>query len=288
MKQLIKFNCPNCGESINENLACKNNHHFQNDEDVLILLEQKFKEQLYNWLEDFHDFRSNKIDPLDFENLPQSGLKTDRNIWKARINDLKLIKKELKKASLKILEIGSWNGWLANSLSKLGHQVVAVDFFIHENDGLKSRKHYSNPNWTSIQMNIDQLSDFNEQFDIIIFNRCFAYLNNFKDSIEDAKKLLKPKGKIIITGINYSKAEVEAKELTITKQLFKEKYDKHLLFKKTKGYISTEDLEYIQSKGFTLKNYPGIKNQIKSYINTKNNVAYYATFSNNTNFLLKI
>lgn len=30
------------------------------------------------------------------------------------------------------LDIGSWNGWLANQLTKRDMQVMAIDYFLHE------------------------------------------------------------------------------------------------------------------------------------------------------------
>ena len=277
----MKLKCPTCKEPLNDKYTCSNKHQFFLDEDVLVLLDEQFKIKLTHWLSKFENFRLDTLPQLDFENLPHAGVKINKNLWKARIADLKLITNVIQPHHQSVLDVGSWNGWLANSLSQLGKTVTAVDYFIHELDGLKARKHFTNPSWTSIQMDLENLAIFENQFDVIILNRCLAYFTDIHQFIEMAKQLLAPKGLLIITGINISSSEAE--ELTKAKVLFKEKYQQNLFFKASKGYLDPNDLKSIQQHAIQLQVYPNWKNWIKKILFPHKGVAYYGIYSKTAN-----
>jgi len=276
----MKLKCPECQQVLDSSFACVNGHQFHSNEGVLLLMKEDFQTQLYEWLESFHDFQKPELPASAFDHLPTSGIPYNKNIWKARQQDISIISSFIRE-DISVLDIGSWNGWLANYLTKQGCHVTAIDYFVHEENGLKAKNHYPQPNWTSIQMDLENIDLFEGNFDLIIVNRCISYFTNLEKFLNSITSLLSEKGKIIITGINYSKAEKEVDGLTKSKQIFKEKYGKDLLFKNTKGYISAEDLKYIESKGFKLQKYPGLKNRIKPLLNK--NVAYYAYFSKTKN-----
>jgi len=236
----------------------------------------EFSSMLSDWLIDFEDFRKDTIQKLDYENLPKSGLVVDKHTWQARIQDFQIISSQIDSQFKNALDIGSWNGWLANKLSKKGLDVTAIDYFTHETDGMKAKKFYKNPNWNSIQMDIEDLSVFDEKFDLIVMNRCFVYFTNPSGLIDTLKELLSPNGKLIITGLNV--VETEAEELKKAKIYFKEKYNRDIFFKKTKGYIDDNDLEQLKSKGMKLFLYSNLKNLVKKKWLGKNNVSYYGIY----------
>src|SRR5437868_5658951 len=45
--------------------------------------------------------------------------------------------------SLRILDLGAGNGWLANRLAERGHRVIAVDLLDDPLDGLGAARHYA-------------------------------------------------------------------------------------------------------------------------------------------------
>ncbi len=273
----MKLNCPTCKTPLNSQYNCKNDHHFYMDDGVLVLLDRAFKNKLENWLIKFEDFRSNALPELNYEQLPYSGVIVNKHLWNARIADLELIKNVIQPHHQTVLDVGSWNGWLANSLCKLEKEVTAVDYFIHELDGLKARKHYTNPNWRSIQMDLENLDVINEKFDVVVLNRCLAYFSDTHQLIETAKQLLSPNGVLIITGINITSGETE--ELTTAKVIFKEKYKQNLFFKSSKGYLDYGDLNSIKQHSIKLKLYPNWKNWTKRILFPKKETVYYGIYT---------
>jgi 2-polyprenyl-3-methyl-5-hydroxy-6-metoxy-1,4-benzoquinol methylase len=252
------------------------------DEDVLKLMTPEFSEKLSAWLLDFESFRKDSIQKLDYNNLPKSGIAVDKHIWKARTQDLDIILALVDGNCKHVLEIGSWNGWLANNLSKKGLKVTAIDYFTDELDGMKAKKFYQNSDWNSIQMDLEDLSVLDSQFDLIIMNRCLPYFTDLDKLIDSCYKLLSSNGQLIITGINVSdkKSQGETKELKQAKIDFKKKYDQEVFFKPTKGYIDDKDLKQLQLKNVNLFLYPNVKNLIKQKWLGKGNVTYYGIYKN--------
>ena len=274
----MKLNCPVCNLGLTDTLSCENEHHFHKEDGVIKLMLPTFEKMLSEWLVSFEDFRSPHLKKLDFNRLPESGVLIDKHIWNARIEDIKIIDENIDASYQTALEIGSWNGWLANHLTTKGLNVTAIDYFIHELDGMKAKKHYSAPNWTSIQMDLENLSVFNGQFDLIILNRCLAYFTNPLKYLLNIQKLVKPDGKIIITGLNvknHQKVELEFIKLS---QNFKKCYNKELQFKPSKNYIDFNDLDEFKKVGVKIKRYPGFKNTINSILFKDKNVPYFGVY----------
>ena len=107
-------------------------------------------------------------------------------MWNQRHHEMIFIRKELHPyTGLKILEIGAWNNWLTNKLIFDRQQVVAVDYFDDEFDGLGARKHYNHPNWSSIQMDPEYPELIDNSFDVIIFNHNLPYFT--RSTIDSAE-----------------------------------------------------------------------------------------------------
>lgn len=273
----MKLKCPVCKELLNSNFLCENDHQYFMDEGVLKLMTPEFSEKLSAWLLDFESFRKDSIQKLDYNNLPKSGIAVDKHIWKARTQDLDIILALVDGNCKHVLEIGSWNGWLANNLSKKGLKVTAIDYFTDELDGMKAKKFYQNSDWNSIQMDLEDLSVFDSQFDLIVINRCLPYFTNINKLLDNCYKLLSSNGKLIITGINI--VNKEATELELAKIDFKNKHNKPLLFKSFKGYLDKVDLENIIQMEIKVFLYPNLKNLIKKKWLGKENVTYYGVYT---------
>lgn len=276
----MKLKCPTCREVLNPDFACKNAHQFEMDEGVLKLMTPEFSLALDNWLIHFEEFRKPDIEVLDFNNLPKSGIKTDKNTWRSRQEDLKIISSYINGTTKTALDTGSWNGWLANDLSKKGLEVTAIDYFVDELDGMKAKKFYTHANWNSIQMDLEDLSILNDRFDLIVVNRCFPYFSDTVKMIESAIHLLCPNGILLLTGLNFSKNAGEASELKQAKLDFESEHGSQLMFKPFKGYISANDFKILKNKGVQLFLYPNLKNRIKEKLFKNRNVSYYGIYSN--------
>ena len=277
----MKLKCPECKATLNADFCCKNQHHYFMTEGVLQLMNPAFKEKLESWLASFEESRLPVLKKLDFETLPASGIPFDKNIWTARVADLRLIKARINDDTKTALDIGSWNGWLANQLTKSGLQVTALDYFVHELDGMKAKKFYQNPHWTSIQMDLEDLTIINQQFDLIILNRCFPYFTDTNHMINSLLKMLSPNGQLIITGLNVvHKKTGPAKELQLSIVQFKKQYGKELRFKPFKGFVDRKDIQQLKDKCFEIFAYQDLKNQIKKILLPHKLVVYFGIFVN--------
>ena len=152
------------------------------------------KEKLNYFLNAFQDYRkknnSNITDKNVYKNLPFS---INDITWRERQKDAKIIDKLIKnKKHLEVLDVGSWNGWLCNHLSKKGHNLTGINLFTDEFDGLKSYVNYATKA-TLLQMHADELFRVDKKFDLIIFNRNWAFFNKKQVVLDDAKKKINKK-----------------------------------------------------------------------------------------------
>lgn len=245
-------------------------HHLSQSNGVYSMLTSAFKLKLETYLSVFEEWRvktvNHKLDTTSFEDLPY--ILNDRT-WIARQADIELITKLIhERQQLTILELGSWQGWLSNQLSKKGHKVLAVDYFDDEYDGLKARQHYKNPKWYSLQLDVEDLPLLNPIFDLVIFNRNLCYCPDFSKSLLDAKKLLKARGSIVATGINIvSRPQGILQHFEQMETFFRQRGVPAYLKEDFKKYLCREDLFSIKEAGFELNEYP-----LKWYQKLKNTV----------------
>lgn len=95
------------------------------------------------------------------------------------------------------LDLGAGNSWLSNRLVERGHQVAAVDLVINDWDGLGAHVHYTY-SFLSLQAEFDRLPLFEQQCDLVIYNASFHYSTDYLVSLAEARRVLKPAGKIVI------------------------------------------------------------------------------------------
>ncbi|MBD09156.1 MAG: hypothetical protein CMC68_00155 [Flavobacteriaceae bacterium] len=239
------------------------------------------KEKLDYFLSAFKDYRKSKnqiiTDTNLYKNLPFSINTTE---WKERQKDIKIIDLLIhNNQQLEILDIGSWNGWLCNYLSEKGHNLTGINFFDDEYDGLKTNMYY-NTKFTLLQMHTDQLFRIEKQFDVIIFNRNWAFFQNPETVINDAKKLLSDDGKIIFTGLAFYKNPVLIKQHFESKNVeFIKRYNIPLFYRSSKGYLDFNDKKCLKENNIQLSSYNKIKNFIKLGLPKKPSL-YFGIYSN--------
>lgn len=252
------------------------------EEGVFRYFEPQFLTQLDHYLKCFEEFNAAYLGvQVDPEIMPDLPFSLNDRTWKERQKDLVLIREELKTNS-EILEIGSWNGWLANALSREGHSVTAVDYFLDDLNGLKARKHYPESVWTSLNIDVDDIDLLNPVFDVIIFNRGVSYYSDFEGVITKAKNLLVDNGKIIITGLNVVGDNEDANIFyDQTNDVFKEQYGISMEIKPdSKKMLCDEDLTFLRSIGFVVNsNEIGLEHAFKKYISKKRSRSYTAIYT---------
>ena len=127
-------------------------------------------------------------------------------------------------SNLTVLDLGAGNGWLSNQLALMDHTVAAVDLTVNEFDGLGVHPHYS-ADFVPIQAEFDQLPLGSEQFDVVIFNASFHYSANYLPTLQEAMRVCKRNGRIIIMDTPiYQKSESGTDMVAEREASFKQKF----------------------------------------------------------------
>lgn len=283
----MNLRCPNCNQALNsQSFKCVNGHQMRFKDDILILLEDSFKETLQNYTTTFAKLRNNDnkrlTDAKIYKQLPNAPKLKWQYPWRVRRYDLAVIANLLKKRKQQhILEVGAWNGWLSNRLTEWGHIITAIDFFIDEYDGLGAKKFYDNT-WQTIQMNVYDLSVLDDLYDVIIFNRCIQFSTNPPAYVASAIKKLAPNGLLIITGLGiYYNPATKIKDVA--------SFRKHLaeygldFLSPTKGYLDSTDMAHLLKQGIKLQPYPQLWAKLinlKATLNKQEPFYCYGYFQN--------
>lgn len=98
---------------------------------------------------------------------------------------------------LRVLDLGSGNGWLAYRLALRGHNVFAVDLRTGRGDGLGAHVHYDRT-FTPVRAEFDRLPFTARSFDLVVFNASFHYAEQYEDTLREVLRVLKPSGKVVV------------------------------------------------------------------------------------------
>lgn len=99
--------------------------------------------------------------------------------------------------ALTALDLGAGNGWLSYRLAQRGHVVAAVDLLTNPHDGLGAFIHYD-ARFTPVQAEFDRLPFTDEQVDLVIYNASLHYSPNYAQTLNEARRVLRPGGRLII------------------------------------------------------------------------------------------
>ncbi len=175
-------------------------------------------------------------------------------MWKLRRLNLSLIRRLLRgRSRQRVLEIGAWNGWLSHRLSQDGHDILAIDYFVHQFDGLRARKHYPGAGWSAVQLDLEDLSILQGPFDIIIFNHGLGTFIDPVRTLRSAAAMLAPDGLVIATGLTVFKdtSRIEAHFKAVRCE-FEEATGRDLFFKPMKGYLDSSDFKNLCTVGMAI------------------------------------
>ncbi len=256
--------CPNCQEPLDRHsLCCDNSHQYYMDGEVLVLLNEAFSREFAKFLQKFNHIRREMwngfLQPTDYSYLPFGKAVSGDRRWQLRQFDMDVIQSLLKKTNRRILEIGSYNGWLTHHLAAAGHRVMAIDYFLDDLDGLKTKKFYPE-SWQSIQMDIRDLSVLDEYFDIIIVNRCLQFFENPVDYFKKLLPKLSAGGSIYLLGLQiFKNPAAKRSEMAAEDARFCQKYGFNRWLTPVKGYLDFADRNELLALGVEFHPYSQLR-----------------------------
>jgi len=267
------------------NLLCEpipSDYELSLQQGVYSFLSSSFKPHLQSYLQVFEQWRADtNADAITRDQLKNLPFTLNNSLWRARRKDFEIVERILSgKEALTILETGSWNGWLSNQLSRLGHKVVAIDYFGDDLDGLQARKHYPQAKWTSIQMDLEDIHHLQPIFDVVLFNRNLAHSPGIEPTLQKAKELLKPNGLVLATGLNivYDSSAID-QHFKASEAYFSKQGISFYLKENIKKYLCPDDMPIIKNQGFQLHPYPQrLLGKVKSHFKANPSKAFWAIY----------
>ncbi len=177
--------------------------------------------------------------------------------WRLRRYDLEVIKGQMAgRSGQRVLDVGAWNGWLSHRLAEAGHTVTAVDYFADADNGLGARRFYPT-RWRAIQMDVRGLSLLDEQFDVVILNRCLAFFSDPAAYVEAARAQVAVGGLLLATGLQFFLSpEGKAREVEEERRRFQAQHGLELFLFPTRGYLDGADKARLEATGLRLHPYP--------------------------------
>jgi ubiquinone/menaquinone biosynthesis C-methylase UbiE len=126
--------------------------------------------------------------------------------------------------SLKIIDLGAGNGWLANRLSAQGDRVIAVDLLVNEQDGLGAWKFYEH-SFVPMQAEFNHLPIVDRFADAVIFNASLHYSEKYAETLNEALRVLSPEGLIVIMDSPVYRRSTSGEEMVREREeQFRQKY----------------------------------------------------------------
>lgn len=104
-------------------------------------------------------------------------------------------------SGFRVLDLGAGNGWLSYRLALAGFRPLAVDLGCNALDGLEAASHYAAvlaEFFPRVEADMDQLPFDDAQFDVAIFNASFHYSTDYRRTLREAMRCLRPGGTILI------------------------------------------------------------------------------------------
>ncbi len=118
----------------------------------------------------------------------------------------------------KVIDLGAGVGWLSNRLHEAGYSPCAVDLSADRGDGLGAARHFKGA-WPRIVAEFDCLPLADEQADAAVFNGSFHYSTDYRNTLREAQRLVRPGGLIVILDTPVYKEQGSGK------QMLAEQYD---------------------------------------------------------------
>ena len=144
-------------------------------------------------------------DSAYYRELPDRDL-TGRNSdqWRIRALSFRHFERTILAAAereagraLDVLDLGAGNGWMSHRLALRKHNVVALDIFRDDQDGLGALVHYPvRP--MAVAAEFDHLPFRGSAFDLAIYNSSFHYSSDYRRTLAEVRRCLRPSSRVVI------------------------------------------------------------------------------------------
>lgn len=140
-------------------------------------------------------------------NLPYRDISgRNHEQWRIRARTLTCLMEKVLLSALprgaQILDLGAGNCWLSYRLALAGFHPTAVDLVINDFDGLGAAKHYRRflPGlFPRFRAEFENLPFQNQQFDAVIFNASFHYVENGESALREALRCVQKGGLLVVS-----------------------------------------------------------------------------------------
>ena len=200
----VELICRECGSALGamREVACGCGSELRVEGGILRAIAPERRRYYEKFLRDYAAIRHaegrGSEDPAYYRALPFADL-SGRNAaqWRIRAATYRYFESRLlPPAGLDILDLGAGNGWLSYRLAALGHRPVAVDIFNDACDGLGAARRYGR--FPLVEAEFDCLPFAGAQFDLAVFNASLHYSTDYRRTLAESLRCLRPTGRIIV------------------------------------------------------------------------------------------
>lgn len=126
-----------------------------------------------------------------------------------------ILQSELKDGA-KILDLGAGNGWMSYRLALAGFAPLAVDLLTNKHDGLGAAEHYHGAlpeMFPRFQAEMMHLPFADAQFDAVIFNASFHYVEDAETAVKEALRCVRSRGFVVICDTPWYAREASGRQM---------------------------------------------------------------------------
>ena len=200
----MRLLCPSCRSEVELDISCAEcGYRLRSIGGIVHAIAPQRRPYFEKFLCDYMKIRRaegrGSNDPACYRALPFEDL-SGRNVeqWRMRATTYRYLESRLLPESpIDILDLGAGNGWLSNRLAQRGHRPVAVDIFTDALDGLGAARHYG-ISFPLVEAEFDRLPFVGRQFDWAVFNCSLHYSVDYRHTLEEMLRCLRPQGQIVI------------------------------------------------------------------------------------------
>jgi 2-polyprenyl-3-methyl-5-hydroxy-6-metoxy-1,4-benzoquinol methylase len=264
----MRLLCPECHQPLDPTLlVCPNAHQFSVRDGVLVLLAEIFAAELQVFSATLRQMRTDTSKrlsaPAIYDQLPCALSMQQYKEWRTRCRDLQLVKRLITNhfgprgtVSLKILDVGAYNGWLSHNLARLGHEVTGIEYFRDPFDGLGARQFHTAV-WYPIQMDLLDLSLLDQMYEVVIMNHGLCFFPNPVSYVEQLLKKVAPGGLFVAIGLQFWRNPRKRQEQIAARQrAYLQRYGRQMLLRPAPGYLDSQDKARMAHLGLTFHSYP--------------------------------